>query len=158
MANAQNQPSPTGIPLNQTNPAQTNLQQVQQVQQQLQQPGPPVTPQSGADQSFHGSLVSGKATAEVLPLSLDDAIQRGLKNNLGLILQSSNEKNANGERLQELQRLLPTVTGAASIEVEQVNLAAYGIKFPGVSPIVGSVPGSRFSRVPDAKPGEPAGA
>jgi len=137
MANAQSQPSPTGIPLNQTNPGQTDLQQVQQVQQQLQQPGPPVAPQSGADQSFHGSLVSGTATAEVLPLSLDDAIQRGLKNNLGLILQTSSEKNANGERLEQLQRLLPTITGSASIEVEQVNLAAYGLKFPGVNPIIG---------------------
>jgi outer membrane protein TolC len=96
-----------------------------------------VAPQSSADQSFRGSLVSGKATAEVLPLTLDDAIQRGLRNNLGLILQTSNEKNANGERLEQLQRLLPTVTGAASIEVEQVNLAAYGLKFPGLNPIVG---------------------
>ena len=134
MANAQ---SPTGVPLNQTSPAQTNLQQVQGVQQQLQQPGPPVTPQSGVDPSFRGSIVSGTATAGVLPLSLDDAIQRGLQNNLGLILQSSNVKNANGQRLQELQRLLPTATGAASIEVQQVNLAAYGLKFPGINPIVG---------------------
>ena len=67
-----------------------NIQTVQQVQQQLQAPGPSVTPSSGADQSFRGSLVRDKATAEVLPLSLDDAIQRGLKDNLGLILQSSN--------------------------------------------------------------------
>ncbi|HTV09852.1 MAG TPA: TolC family protein [Candidatus Aquilonibacter sp.] len=139
-ASGQSQGAGSGIPLNQTSPGQTNLQSVQQVQQQLQTPGPPVAPQGGAgavDQSFHGSLVSGKATAEVLPLSLDDAIQRGLKNNLGLILQSSSEKNASGERLQELQHLLPTVTGAASIEVEQVNLAAYGLKFPGINPIVG---------------------
>ena len=137
MANAQNQPSTTGIPLNQTYPAQTNLQQVQQVQQQLQQPGPSVAPQGGVDPSFHGSVVSGKATADVLPLRLDDAIQRGLANNLGLILQTSDVKNANGQRLQELQHLLPTVTGEASIEVEQVNLAAYGLKFPGISPIIG---------------------
>jgi outer membrane protein TolC len=139
IADAQSQPSSTGIPLNQTYPSQTNLQQVQQVQQQLQQPGPPVTPQgqNGVDPSFRGSIVSGKATAEVLPLGLDDAIQRGLKNNLGLILQSSNEKSANGERLQQLQHLLPTVTGAASIEVEQVNLAAYGLKFPGINSIIG---------------------
>jgi len=136
MANAQ-APSPTGIPLNQTTPQQTDLQQAQPVQQQLQQPGPPVAPQSGVDQSFHGSLVDGKATAEVLPLSLDDAIQRGLKNNLGLILQTSSEKNANGERLEQLQHLLPTATGAASYEVQQVNLAAYGLTFPGVNPIIG---------------------
>jgi outer membrane protein TolC len=133
-------PSPTGIPLNQTSPQQTDLQQVQQVQQQLQQPGPPVAPQTGSgavDPSFHGSVVSGKATADVIPLSLDDAIQRGLKNNLGLILQTSNEKNANGQRLEVLQQLLPTITGAASIEVQQVNLAAYGLKFPGINPIIG---------------------
>lgn len=131
------QPSSSGVPLQQTSPAQTNLQSVEQVQQQLQQPGPPVAPQTGADQSFRGSLVSGKATTEVLPLGLDEAIQRGLKQNLGLILQTSNAKNANGQRLEELQRLLPTATGAASIEVQQVNLAAYGLKFPGINPIVG---------------------
>ena len=136
VAGAQSQ-SPTGVPLNQTNPGQTNLQQVQQVQQQLQQPGPPVAPQSRTDQSFSGSLVSGKATAEMLPLNLDDAIQRGLKNNLGLILQTSDVKSANGQRLQDLQRLLPTATGAVSYEVQQVNLAAYGLKFPGVNPIIG---------------------
>ncbi|HSU19389.1 MAG TPA: TolC family protein, partial [Acidobacteriaceae bacterium] len=113
------------------------IQAVQQVQQQLQAPGPSVTPMSGADQSFRGSLVRDKATAGTLPLSLDEAIQRGLRNNLGLILQSSSEKAASGERLQELQRLLPTVTGTASIEVQQVNLAAYGLKFPGINPIVG---------------------
>jgi outer membrane protein TolC len=87
--------------------------------------------------SFHGSIVTGKATDGVLDLSLDDAIQRGLRQNLGLILQTSAVKNANGQRLEELQALLPTVTAAASIEVEQVNLAAYGLKFPGINPIVG---------------------
>jgi len=87
--------------------------------------------------SFHGSVVEGKATAGVLDLSLDDAIQRGLRQNLGLILQSSAEKNAAGQRLEELQALLPTVTGAASVEVQQVNLAAFGLKFPGLHPIVG---------------------
>ena len=114
-----------------------DIKSVQQVQQQLQQPGPSVTPLSGADQSFRGSLVRDKATAGSLALSLDEAIQRGLRNNLGLILQSSNEKSAGGQRLQELQKLLPTVNGQASIEVEQVNLAAFGLKFPGLNPIVG---------------------
>ena len=87
--------------------------------------------------SFHGSIVTGKATDGVLDLSLDDAIQRGLRQNLGLILQSSAEKNANGQRLEELQALLPTVNATASIEVQQINLAAFGLKFPGLNPIVG---------------------
>jgi outer membrane protein TolC len=87
--------------------------------------------------SFKGSIVDGKNTGTVLDLSLDDAVQRGLRQNLGIILQSSAIKNSNGQRLEQLQALLPTVTGDASIEVQQVNLAAYGLKFPGLNPIIG---------------------
>ena len=87
--------------------------------------------------SYHGSVVTGKATDTVLDLSLDDAIQRGLRQNLGLILQTSAVKNSNGQRLEELQALLPTVNATASIEVQQINLAAFGLKFPGLNPIVG---------------------
>ena len=87
--------------------------------------------------SFKGSIVTGKATDGVLDLSLDDAIQRGLRQNLGLILQTSSVKNANGQRLEELQALLPTVNATASYEVQQINLAAYGLKFPGINPIIG---------------------
>lgn len=115
----------------------SDLSGVLGVQQKLSAPGPSVTPGQSGDASFKGSIVSGKATDGVLDLTLDDAIQRGLKNNLGLILQSSSEKSASGQRLQQLQNLLPTITGAASIEVQQVNLAAYGLKFPGLNPIVG---------------------
>jgi outer membrane protein TolC len=87
--------------------------------------------------SFKGSIVTGKATDGVLDLSLDDAVQRGLRQNLGLILQNSAVKNANGQRLEELQTLLPTVTATGSIEVQQINLAAFGLKFPGLNPIIG---------------------
>ncbi|HEY6374297.1 MAG TPA: TolC family protein [Edaphobacter sp.] len=87
--------------------------------------------------SFKGSIVQGKSTGTMLDLSLDDAIQRGLQANLGLILQNSAQNNANGQRLEQLQALLPTATGAVSINVQQVNLAAYGLTFPGLNPIVG---------------------
>ncbi len=113
-----------------------------QAEQQLSKPGPAVNPQtttstSGIDQSFRGSLVEGKATDAVLPLSLNDAIQRGLRNNLGLVLQTANVKGSAGQRLVELQELLPKITGTASITVQQVDLAAFGLKFPGISPVVG---------------------
>ena len=87
--------------------------------------------------SFKGSIIEGKATRSTLDLSLDDAISRGLRNNLGIILQTSQVKNANGERLQQLQSLLPTVNATASMTVQQVNLASYGLKFPGLNPIIG---------------------
>ena len=115
----------------------SNLGAVTQVQQQLSQPGPAISPGNATDQSFRGSVVHGKAAAGTLALTLDDAIQRGLRYNLGVVLQSSDVKSANGQRLQELQSLLPTLTAGANITVEQVNLAAYGLRFPGISPIIG---------------------
>ncbi len=87
--------------------------------------------------SFGGSLAEGKATETVLDLSLDDAIARGLRTNLGLILQTTAQQNAYGQQLEQLQALLPTVTSNASIEVEQVDLATFGLKIPGLNPVVG---------------------
>jgi outer membrane protein TolC len=117
-----------------TTPAQA--QTTEGALQQLSSPSgqSPIAPTSD---SFKGSIVDGKATGTVLDLSLDDAIHRGLRQNLGIILQTSNQQNAHGQQLEELQALLPTITGDASIEVEQINLAAYGLKFPGINPIIG---------------------
>jgi outer membrane protein TolC len=94
----------------------------------------PAAPNQG---SFKGSLVEGKATGSVMDLSLDDAIARGLRQNLGLILQTTAQQNARGQQLEQLQALLPTVTGDVSIEVEQINLAAFGLKLPNIKPIIG---------------------
>jgi outer membrane protein TolC len=89
------------------------------------------------DGSFRGSVVTGQATGSVMGLSMDEAIARGLRQNLGLLLQDSQQQGAKGQELEQLQPLLPTVTGDASIEVQQVNLAAFGLKFPGLNPIIG---------------------
>ena len=132
----------TGAPTTGTNSASgasssSNLGAVTQIQQQLSAPGPNVAPNNATPQNYRGSVVEGKATADVLPLTLDEAIRRGLRTNLGLVLQTTDIHSANGQRLRELQSLLPTVTGAAAITVQQINLAAYGLKIPGLSPIIG---------------------
>jgi len=142
IAPAQAPGAPSGTSTTNTNGGNPELGVAIQAQQQLATPGPAISPtsstsQNGIDPSFHGSLVRGKATADVLPLTIDDAIQRGLQNNLGLILQSSNQRQAGGSRLESLQALLPTVTGSASITVQQLDLAAYGLKFPGINPVIG---------------------
>jgi outer membrane protein TolC len=93
--------------------------------------------QDAATNTFQGSVVSGTATAGVLDLSLDEAIRRGEQNNLGIILQDTQQKSAAGERLQQLQALLPVADAKAQISVNQANLAAEGFNFPGVNPIVG---------------------
>lgn len=92
---------------------------------------------SPSQDSFKGSLIAGKNSGTNLPLTLDDAIARGLRQNLGAILEGTAAQAANGQRLEQLQQLLPTVTAGASIAVEQVNLAALGFKFPGIKPVIG---------------------
>ena len=120
-------------------PGATTLAQAQTAEgsvQLLAQPGGQ-NPANATPDSFKGSLVTGQATGTVMDLTLDDAIARGLRQNLGIILQTTAQQSARGQQLEMLQPLLPTITGDASIEVEQVNLAAYGLKFPGLNPIIG---------------------
>lgn len=87
--------------------------------------------------TYKGSLIAGTNTGLVLPLSLDEAIQRGMRQNLGIILQGAAARSANGSRLEQLQALMPTVTASASYTVEQVDLAAFGFKIPNFNPIIG---------------------
>ena len=87
----------------------------------------------------------------MLDLTLEDSIQRGLRQNLGIILEDSSVKSANGQRLEQLQALLPTVTASASYTVEQINLAAYGLKFPGINPIIGPFQVVDFPRLSDPR-------
>ncbi|HLJ14827.1 MAG TPA: TolC family protein [Bryobacteraceae bacterium] len=85
-----------------------------------------------------GSVITGTATAEELPLSLEDAIRRGLKNNLAGLLDSQNRRSVEGARLRVLAALLPNLSARVSESSEQVNLAAFGFRgLPGVPQIVG---------------------
>jgi outer membrane protein TolC len=88
-------------------------------------------------QSFQGSVVSGEATGGVLDLSLDDAIQRGLKNNLGVILSGTETASARGARLSQLQNLLPEVDASGKEAVMQVDLPAEGLRFSGFPKVIG---------------------
>ena len=93
--------------------------------------------QAQTSDSYRGSAVQQKATPGVLPLSLDDAIRLGLKNNLGAILQNTNVKSEGGAKLQQLQALLPTLNGTAQAAVSQVNLQAEGLRIPGFPAVIG---------------------
>ena len=92
---------------------------------------------SSAQNPFLGSTPQ-KAMPGVLALSLQDAIQRGLRYNLGLMLSNQGQRQALGARLAARSRLLPDVSARVSYMAEQVNLATFGLPpFPGVPPIVG---------------------
>jgi outer membrane protein TolC len=87
--------------------------------------------------SFQGSVPSGEVSAQPVGLSLDDAMQRGLRTNLGVILSGTQTTAARGQRLSELQALLPEVDFKAQESLLQVDLAAQGLRIPGFPTIIG---------------------
>jgi len=86
---------------------------------------------------YSGSVPQGTAKPEVVSLTFQDAIDLGLKNNLGVLLQSYNTIAARGQKWKELSELLPNVTGRISENAAQQNLAAEGLRFPGFPTFVG---------------------
>jgi outer membrane protein TolC len=86
---------------------------------------------------FNGSTPTGDASLTPLNLSLDDAIARGLKTNLGLLTRENSSTNARVDRMQLLAEMLPTVTGGVSMTEQQVSLATFGFHIPGIPSIIG---------------------
>jgi outer membrane protein TolC len=82
----------------------------------------------GSQSSFTGSEAEGKATPEVLQLSFQDAIDRGLRNNLGLLLSGDQTIMARGERWKELSNLLPNLSARVQEDVQTQSLSALGFK------------------------------
>ena len=82
--------------------------------------------QSSAANPYYGSVTAEQVTDQVLPLSLDDAIQMGIKNNLALTLAREDQKTASAQKLQSLNSLLPAISLQAQTGAHQYNLAAEG--------------------------------
>jgi len=83
---------------------------------------------------FAGS-VPAKLVPGVVPLSLQDAIDRGLKQNLGALLSSAEIGSARGQRWEQLSALLPHVTASPYVADSKINLAELGITSLGGNPI-----------------------
>ena len=94
--------------------------------------------QAASQNPFLGSAPPGPAQPGELSLSLADAINRGLKYNLGILMSDQATEQARGARIQALSKLLPQISAGASESSEQINLKALGFPdFPGVPPIIG---------------------
>jgi outer membrane protein TolC len=93
------------------------------------------TPAAPLAQSPFAGSVPGKLVPGVLPISLQDAIDRGLKQNLGALLSSQDVTAARGTRWQKLSDLLPHVSASPLVNVSQVNLKEFGFSFnfPGAN-------------------------
>jgi outer membrane protein TolC len=75
-----------------------------------------------------GSSPEGTATSEVLQIDFKEAIERGLRNNLGLLLASDQSLAARGLRWQQLSELLPNVSIRALEDAQTTSLTALGFR------------------------------
>jgi outer membrane protein TolC len=109
-------------------------------------------PQVGAIQSapapsqihaiqFRGGVTVEAATPGALPLSLDDAISRGLKFNLQVLLANQAERSVRGQISTVLYYLLPNMKASAYTSAQEINLAAQGFK-PASLAAFGFAPGT----------------
>jgi len=85
------------------------------------------------------SSVPAKLVPGVMPLSLQDAIDRGLKQNLGLLLSNADIRSARGQRWEQLSALLPHATVAPYLEESKLNLAELGLSSLGGLTVPASV-------------------
>jgi outer membrane protein TolC len=77
---------------------------------------------------FAGGGSVEPATPGALPLGLDDAIDRSLKRNLQVLLDTQTERTVHGEILAVGNALLPNLKATAYTNTQEVNLAALGFK------------------------------
>ncbi|MSO56791.1 MAG: TolC family protein [Acidobacteria bacterium] len=92
--------------------------------------------------AFFGAIGSaqapgGPAQPPPLSLTLEDAVVRGLRENVNARLQDADVTSARGERWVALRDLLPTASARFGLTRQEINLAAYGFSVPGSSSIVG---------------------
>ena len=104
-----------------------------------------------------GKRTGRQSHGGVLQLSFKEAIDRGLRNNLGLLLSGDQTITARGERWKELSNLLPNVDARMQENVQTESLAALGLAKifkPGASPAGSpdiprcSAPSTILTRVP----------
>jgi len=87
---------------------------------------------------YLGGVPVGKLSATLVALSLEDAVARGLKQNLGGVLATDVVTDARGQRWQALSELLPNVVTDTGFGVHQINVkAAFGLTIHGEPPIIG---------------------
>jgi outer membrane protein TolC len=89
--------------------------------------------------NFNGSGAVDKLVPGVVRISLLEAMDRGLKHNLGLLLSQQQTDQARAQYRQQLSLLLPNISGNVSESVNQINLAEFGIPLPQglTSPVIG---------------------
>ncbi|MEQ1869267.1 MAG: TolC family protein [Vicinamibacterales bacterium] len=86
--------------------------------------------------SIYGGVPKGTASLTPIALTIVDAINRGLDNNLAVLNAEEQLGRARGARWMALADLLPNVSGRLSEARQKVNLEAFGFPLPAGFPAV----------------------
>jgi outer membrane protein TolC len=86
----------------------------------------PASAQAQGSEALHGGVPTGERGAAVLDLTLDQAIERGLQHNLGLILGQEAVREAEGEHGEARSDLLPHLRAGSYALRQKISLAAFG--------------------------------
>jgi hypothetical protein len=76
--------------------------------------------------------VPTQATGTILKLSLQDAISRGLRYNLGLVESEHSSSDIHADRLRALSALLPQISATARQAYENISYQEIGLKLPAI--------------------------
>jgi len=94
----------------------------------------PAVPSPPPNSPYLGGVPKGDPTDQALPISLRDAIDRGLHANLGLLVAQEGVTAAHGTRWESLSGLLPDVSARLGEARRKVSLAEFGFtNFPGIT-------------------------
>ena len=103
----------------------------------------------GTQNPFLGSAPEGSVTSQLLQIDFKEAIDRGLRNNLGLLLASDQAESTRGQRWKELSELLPNLNANVIENVQTQSLAALG--FNKLFPLL-TAPGTSSASLPRTVP------
>jgi outer membrane protein TolC len=85
-------------------------------------------PTSSAVNPLYGSVAKAPATQTPIRLSLIDAVNRGLENNLALLMQQQTTRIDRGKGLRAFNALMPNLSAQAQTGTQSIDIAALGIK------------------------------
>ena len=91
---------------------------------------------------YNGSVPDTPNTNVALPLTLDNALKLGLRNNLAEISRNNGVLEARGQRLVARSALMPNVSSSIGETLSKIDLAAQGLKssalgIPGLPAVLG---------------------
>ncbi len=77
--------------------------------------------------TYQGSVPGPNTVGRTLTLTLQDAIERGLRYNLGAVSASTSLRQVRAERLAALSQLLPNINASLSMTAQKTDLQALGL-------------------------------